>query len=425
MEQRLTLDRAGFDAVIFDLDDLTAAGVLAASQRNGEIGRPGPALLDHLRQQGFALGAAAETPSALALLDAHGLQRWFHAVVSDTGTPGDADRADEEPAGLMMAARKLTVAPARAVAIAAGTAAVARARSQGFGLVVAVADAEREPALLDAGAHRIIRELHALRAGGAVLPASALAHVADIRAAASARHLAVLLDYDGTLTPITGRPQDANLDAATRSTLQRLAGAFTTAIISGRDLQDIRRRVGIDGIAYAGSHGLDILAADGTPSSPGTAETFLPALNDAERLLRRRLEQIDGAILERKRFAIAAHFRLVEEGREPEVEAAVDEALRKHTNLRKKHGKKVFEVLPDLDWDKGSALRWMIASIDANCFPLYIGDDLTDEDAFHAVRVDGVGIIVTSSPAATAARYRLSDPHEVRRFLEALAGPER
>ena len=107
---------------------------------------------------------------------------------------------------------------------------------------------------------------------------SGLKHVQEI--ARSGDRLAVFLDYDGTLTPIVSHPEDAWLSDSMRQTLRSLAARLPVAILSGRDLDDVRGRVYVDGIAYAGSHGFDIAGAGGLRRQLGTA--CLAVLDRAE-----------------------------------------------------------------------------------------------------------------------------------------------
>ncbi|HET9229277.1 MAG TPA: trehalose-phosphatase, partial [Thermoanaerobaculia bacterium] len=133
----------------------------------------------------------------------------------------------------------------------------------------------------------------------------------------------------------------------------------------------------------------------------------------------RELEKIEGVLIEPKRFAISIHFRLAPEEEVPRIERVVDEVAAAHPGLRKGHGKKLFELRPDLDWHKGSALLWIMDALGlSGAVPLYLGDDVTDEDAF---RVAEIGILVAEEPRSTAASYGLRDTGEVRRFLEWLA----
>jgi trehalose-phosphatase len=249
---------------------------------------------------------------------------------------------------------------------------------------------------------------------------SALEHVEEI-AGADDRSLAIFLDFDGTLTPIVSRPDEAVLMDSTRAMLRTLAAKMPVAILSGRELKDVRNRVDIDGIVYAGSHGFDIAGPRGLQWRDATK--FLPALDFAEKELREKLDGIAGTLIERKRFSIAVHFRNVNESDFPELERGVSEIATRHRELRRIDGKKVYELLPNIDWDKGKAVLWLLEKLNLerpNARPIYIGDDRTDEDAFHALERRGIGILVSEEPRPTAASYSLRDPSEVESFLRKL-----
>jgi len=246
---------------------------------------------------------------------------------------------------------------------------------------------------------------------------SALEHVQEI--AQSGDRLAVFLDYDGTLTPIVSHPEDAWLPESMRQTLRSLAARAPVAILSGRDLDDVRGRVLVDGIVYAGSHGFDIAGAGGLRRELGAA--YLPVLDTAETELREALDEIQGAQLERKHFSVAAHYRNVNESDAFRVAQAVDAVAARHRELRRMDGKKVCELLPDIDWDKGKAVLWLLEALElerGKVLPIYIGDDRTDEDAFSALEKRGVAILVSEQPQVTAASYWLHNPEEVEEFLQ-------
>ena len=249
---------------------------------------------------------------------------------------------------------------------------------------------------------------------------SALEHVQEI--AGGTGRATVFLDYDGTLTPIVSQPEDAWLSDSMRQTLRELAArAPIVAILSGRDLDDVRRRVNIDAIVYAGSHGFDIAGPHGLRRQMATE--FLPTLDLAEKELHAALDGISGARVERKRFSIAAHYRHVNENDVPKVKQAVGEVATRHRKLRRINGKKVYELLPDVAWDKGKAVLWLLETLGldrGNIRSIYIGDDRTDEDAFRVLEQRGIGILVSEQSQPTAARYSLRDPAEVERFLRAL-----
>ena len=249
---------------------------------------------------------------------------------------------------------------------------------------------------------------------------SALEHVEEIGGAGD-RSLAIFLDYDGTLTPIVSQPDQAVLMDSTRAILRTLAAKMPVAILSGRELKDVSRRVSIDGIVYAGSHGFDIAGPRGLRRQEATE--FLPALDAAEKELHEKLAGMAGALIERKCFSIATHYRNVDETEVPRIEAALSEITERHRKLRRIDGKKVYELLPDINWDKGKAVLWLLENLGLErpkVRPIYIGDDRTDEDAFRALEQRGAGILVSEEPRATAASYSLRDPSEVERFLREL-----
>ncbi len=248
---------------------------------------------------------------------------------------------------------------------------------------------------------------------------SALEHLPEI--AARGDQLAVFLDYDGTLTPIVSRPDQAVLVDSTRAILRALAAKMPVAILSGRELRDVRKRVDIDGLVYAGSHGFDIAGPDGLRWREATE--FLPTLDIVEKELREKLDGIDGTLIERKRFSIAAHYRNVNESDFPKLKRAVSEIAARHRELRRIDGKKVYELLPNIDWDKGKAVLWLLEKLSLerpNTRPIYLGDDRTDEDAFRALKQRGIGILVSKEARPTAASYSLRDPSEVECFLREL-----
>jgi trehalose 6-phosphate phosphatase len=234
----------------------------------------------------------------------------------------------------------------------------------------------------------------------------------------------VFLDYDGTLTPIVDHPEDAKLSDQVRQTLKELAQHCTVAVISGRDLPDVQKLVDLKAIYYAGSHGFDIAGPTGVKLVHQLGKEFLPVLDRAEKDLRGRVEdKIPGSQVERKKFAIAVHYRRVDKNKVKEVEEAVDRVLEEHTELRKTAGKKIFELQPDIDWHKGKALLWLLEKLEmdrSGVMPIYVGDDVTDEDAFEVLEDRGLGLVVQEGDKPTRARYLLRDTFEVEQFLQAL-----
>ncbi|APG28891.1 trehalose-phosphatase [Syntrophotalea acetylenivorans] len=253
---------------------------------------------------------------------------------------------------------------------------------------------------------------------------SALENTAQLNGELQDRQPVVFLDFDGTLTPIVDRPELAEISPEMRDSVHRLGKCCILAIVSGRDLDDVRVKVGIDEVYYAGSHGFHIAGPAGFGHELQQGSQFLPSLDKAEQALLRQLSQIPGAQVERKKFAVAIHFRRVANEQVDAVTAVVDRVLADSEGLRKTGGKKIFELRPDIDWDKGKAVNWLLGKLQLakhKAVPIYVGDDLTDEDAFRELQHRGIGILVRDEVRPTLARYALDSVDEVGTLLRRLA----
>ncbi len=263
--------------------------------------------------------------------------------------------------------------------------------------------------------------------GGSRLPSelpSAIDKWSEIAASLRTRRPVFFFDYDGTLTPIVSQPEDAILADDMRDVLRELSRLCTVAVVSGRDRADVEPLVDLEELIYAGSHGFDIKGPAGLRLEHEGGREALPDLENAERELRELIEPVPGARVERKRFAIANHYRNVATKDVPRVEQAVRDVLGRYERLRLSSGKKVFELRPDIAWDKGKAVLWLLEALGLagpTVLPFYLGDDVTDEDAFHALAGHGIGILVGSPSYRTSAEYGLQDTTEVQRFLEGIA----
>lgn len=230
-----------------------------------------------------------------------------------------------------------------------------------------------------------------------------------------ANRVILFLDFDGTLAPIVPRPADATMPPDTLKALGVLAadGKYTVAFVSGRSADDLEARAPLEGAIYAGNHGLEIR---GVGLQFSVAED--PLLRMAVERLRLELSTVAGVEIEDKVLSASVHFRRVPEWEWPRVEEAVLRNVPAELNIR--GGKMVFEIRPRVEWNKGSAVRWIIEKmhLERAC-SVYIGDDLTDEDAF-AVLPAGVTVHVGMT-GNTAAQYRLADTAEVGQLLQRLA----
>src|ERR687896_493888 len=241
---------------------------------------------------------------------------------------------------------------------------------------------------------------------------------------------AVFLDYDGTLTPIVDRPEDAVISQDMRNAVRRLAKRCPVCVVSGRDRQIVQELMGLNNLTVAGSHGFDIWSPEGTIEREEGAE-FEALLDGVRTWLHEELDPIEGALVEPKRTSVAIHYRLVSDEERRRVREVVDAILAQHPDdLRITPGKMVYEIQPKIEWDKGRAMLYLLETLDLDrdvVVPLYLGDDVTDEDAFEALADRGIGIFVGSvddpevAGRTTAADYILLSTEEVRQFLDTLA----
>ena len=245
------------------------------------------------------------------------------------------------------------------------------------------------------------------------------------------RRPVVFLDYDGTLTPIVDRPEDAVISESMRDAVRGLAARSTVCVVSGRDRPVVQELMGVDDLVVAGSHGFDIWSPEGGSIQHDAAAGSEELLDRVTARLRDELDPIEGALVEPKKASVAAHYRLVADEERPVVHAVVERVLADHPDeLKVTPGKMVYELQPKLDWDKGKAVLYLLEALDLEAddvVPFYLGDDITDEHAFEALAGRGIGVFVgrAGDPEVggrtTAAHFVLDSPEEVERFLDTLA----
>ena len=403
------------------------------AQVGAEVDTAAVNLVRELRSAGVRVGVASSSENTTLILERAGLLDLFQAQVD--GIVSERLQLQGKPApDIFLKCLELLGAPdpQRALVAEDAEVGVEAGRAGGFGLVLGVDRGERAIALREHGADWIVRDFAALSIAQiesyfenrAHVKPNALAHWAELAERMQRRQPAVFLDYDGTLTPIVARPELARLSDVMRATLRRVAAAWPTTVVSGRGRADVQTLVGIDELHYAGSHGFDIAGAGVDGLRFEVDPTIVPALSDAAAELESSTAGIPGILVENKRFSVAVHYRLVPEQRIADVERAVDAVIAARPQLRKQPGKKIFELRPALDWDKGRAVLWLLQSLGLDgddAIPIYIGDDTTDEDAFRALEGRGIGILVADVPRPTAASHSLQDVEEVRVLLDRLA----
>jgi trehalose 6-phosphate phosphatase len=403
---------------------------LEAIRRNGVSVYP--TSVDFIRQvraQGMMAAVVSSSRNCTEVLQAAGIDRLFDAQVDGTVAREWMLSGKPAPDTYLEAARRLGVDPARACVIEDAIAGVEAGKAGNFGLVVGVCRGDQPELLEKCGADFVVSDLGELtvedgRVGLVAKGRPGLEHLAELRDRTRGRQAVFFLDYDGTLTPIVERPEMAVMSDDTRAALKELVACCTVVVISGRQRGNVQRLVGLDGVIYAGSHGFDIAGPAGMEFPHEEGARFVPTIAEAAEQLHKRLTAIKGVIVENKVYDVAVHFRMVKPDEVERVEAAVDDVLALHPTLRKTIGKKVFELRPDINWDKGRAVLWLLHAMNLegpDVMPFYLGDDVTDRDAFEAIRGKGISILVADRSQPTIADYRLVDPDEVRIFLKELA----
>jgi trehalose-phosphatase len=242
------------------------------------------------------------------------------------------------------------------------------------------------------------------------------------------KNIFLFLDYDGTLTPIVSRPKEAVLDREVKGTLQHLAGLpnCKVAIVSGRSLVDVKSMVGIEDIYYAGNHGLEI-SGPGIDFNSSDFQKQKVVLDNIRQDLEKSMSGIKGVFIENKGLTLSFHYRMVAADDWGQVGSLFRNVVRgaiERGQIRIVSGKKVFEIRPPVDWDKGSVVAWLLERLDFKnnvdaVGPVYIGDDTTDEDAFRFLKNWGLTVWVGESHNRLA-KYMLKGPADVFEFLKRL-----
>jgi trehalose-phosphatase len=420
----ITIDPRYHEAVLVEL-----AGVIRSVESTQSLVRR----LDALGVRTGVYSTGRDSDRELASAD---IGELFAVCVDRTSTDEPDPPGDVASAVLLAAARRLGARPGRCVVVADNEECVAAGRGAGFGLVVGVCGAEHaEDQLLRSGADTVVGDVgevtvRAVDRRMSTLP-DAIASFRQVAGVLSARRPALFFDFDGTLSEIVDDPAAATLVPGAAEALRSLAERYPVAVLSGRDLADIRSRIDIPGLWYAGSHGFEMITPDGSHRENDIAAAAVPNLHRAADEVAAEVAAIRGVSLERKRFAVAVHFRNAAPEASAAVTAVVHRAGARH-GLKVTAGRKVVELRPAVDWDKGKTLEWIVDHIDTPepLLPIFIGDDLTDEDAFDAVLHAGIGIVVChdeDGDRSTAARFSLPDPGGVRVFIERLVdecGPD-
>jgi alpha,alpha-trehalase len=411
--------------------------------------------IQHVKEHGVKVGVASSSKNCELILGKAGVSDLFETRVDGVVSAELGLEGKPAPDIFVTAASNLGVTPEKSIVVEDATSGVAAGRNGGFGLVLGVARKDNVDALLANGADIVMKELshmntdwldrwfnrrpqHLLENWDSIDMLSKVQlwdqrddipiylnpyYVRSGKEIFQKQRTVLFLDYDGTLTPIVDRPEDARISEDMKRTVSQLAEKHRVFIVSGRFREDVEDLLGLKNLLYAGSHGFDIKGEDLAMIHP-FAEKARPVVDDAIKKLEDDLGYIDGLLIEKKKFSVAVHYRLVDEDKYlDKIEDEVRGIVRDNDMLRLMSGKKVFELLPNIEWDKGKAIMWIMEAIglkwgDANI--VYIGDDVTDEFAFRTVKSRGAAILVSEEDRPSAADFKLKDPGEVKELFEKL-----
>jgi trehalose-phosphatase len=382
------------------------------------------------RAEGKKIAGVTFGKHGAVLLRRAGIEHLFDALVDGTTFvrrgPADASNTDL----YVQAATALGVRPSRVLVVENAAPAVQAGTRSRFGLVVGVARHAQAGETVAYGGDETVKSLaeleipHSLADTSATVSAPELpSAVEKVKAMGSeplGEHFAFFLGYDGPLAPIVSRAEDARMPDIVRELVKQLASVSTVIVVSGRDRADLAARVGLPELIYAGSYGLDIGGPDGLSLQHPEADRCLPDLRNAGQALHYLLEDVDGAEIERKKYALAVHYRNVPEDKVAYVKDVAHGVGHSYRRLRITQGNGVFHLRPALDWHQGRAVTWIMEALrmdPARTVPIYLGGDLTDEEAFRTIRHTGVGIRVGGHGEPTQAVYRLEDIEQVEQLL--------
>ena len=409
-------------------------------------------LIKELEASGVKIGVASSSKSCKEILEVAKIENFFKTRVDGVVSVEMGLKGKPEGDIFVTAAFNLGTIPAESIVVEDASSGVAAGRNGGFGLVIGLARKNNQKELLANGADLVVTDLSEINLGlieqwfhkkprdlfqnwdkesekieslqgkekgtGAIINpfylGSGKAHLFK------GKKIVFFLDYDGTLTPIVSRRELAVISSQMQDTVKKLSQKYTTAIVSGRMREDVEKLVGIQGLIYAGNHGFDIKGR-GVSMVQSQAKETIPLVSKIIEKLKKELSNLKGLIIEEKKFSVAVHYRLAEKKEVPRIKTLVGELIQENKSLRLMEGKKVFEILPAIDWDKGKAVRWVMNALGINWenFSIvYIGDDTTDEDAFRVVSTRGTSILVSEKSKVSAADFVLSSPKQVEELFE-------
>lgn len=383
--------------------------------------------IEFLLLQDYKIGLISSSKNCLPILKKTQIDNIFSVYVDGLFCEQMNLPGKPHPAIFLEAAKRLDLLPEECLIVEDAIAGVCAAKKGGFGVVALDRKNKLYKDFLKFQPDFVLNDLssnqtflyHQLRKHATLQPGfKSLSCIMDL--IENENQLAIFLDYDGTLTPIVETPDKAVLSQRMFHCLTQLSQNYLTVIMSGRELKNLKKLINVPTIFYSGNHGLEFIAPNDEIVSYQVGEEFKEELSFVYLHLVSLLRTIEGCIVENKKYSLSIHYRLVSESKHLYISQVIDEVLSDCPNLIRHSGKKVFEIRPNIIWNKGVASAFILNNLklkNPNIIPLYIGDDLSDEDAFETFDKGGITIKVMDQPETTKAHYFLNSPSEVENFL--------
>lgn len=383
--------------------------------------------IKELKSRGKPVAVISSSKNAMEVLDAAGVKDLFDAIVEGRASVSLGLKGKPEPDIFLQAARELNVFPQRSAMVEDALAGVQAGVAGDFAIVIGVDRANNTEEMRKLGADIIVKDISELKVlpqehthDAASLP-SALQQSEKIIQQLCRGMPALFLDYNGTLKPLVDA-QESQLFQRLRTALRTVSERWPVVIMSKGAVSSVREQLGLETIVYASSHGFTV-GDPGEPFAVSLGRHFLPAINNTEKHLEDRLGTLPGVHIRRLPYSVTVKYDEADTSVVAKVEQYLSE-LSTETELKLVRDGNKAEFRPDLNWDKGRTLLHLARTVHVDgsrLVPLFIGDDITDEDAFKAIEGYGIGVLIGPEHRPTEAAYILQDARQAVLFLEELA----
>ena len=394
-----------------------------------QVYEPSVELIRELRERNIPVAVVSSSKNCKRVLEQAGIEELFDARVDGVDIAENEElRGKPDPDMFLEAARRLGVDPHRSVVFEDAEAGVEAGRAGGFGLVVGVARSEEaKRTLVEHGADFAVSAMDEIEVVDSKGRRADVEELPDARfyiEHIGASEVAVFVGFDACLFWEDGEG-GAKVSESTCSILERIAGLCTVTIVSGRDVAELRERVALDNVVYAGNHGFDIVAPDGRRIDPHPGDDFLPDLAMASEALRRQIGSMEGVEILKRRFCICIRVAEGEDVDASQVRSRIDSVLAENPELRRFYRGGLHHIVPDVDWHEGRAIEQVLEALDLDrpgIRPLYIGDTSTGGRPFRFLAERGATIRVGErADTDSLAAFALEGNRQVQDFLARLA----